>query len=248
MTSPSPWTIEQDCARLTVGRPMAVVDLARPGLGLALQRESAVAEGESGVNLLGVTRPDCPAWPGRRADGYVRGDDLAVAYDPQPECPVRVDVVWRVGSTSSAGVRFELILSASTPQLDIRPTLSVSSVLPAGELLQRTDPAADGWTHVGISEREAALPIDGGGCLVWRPDGSAWSYAEMVHPRDVRSGQVSLDGRRLAVSRELFPPSLEKGVILRAWVVGMFVARSSDLASAAEAYAQFATAEPPLGT
>jgi hypothetical protein len=73
----------------------------------------------------------------------------------------------------------------------------------------------------------------------------------MVHPADFQRDELEWDGRYGGVWRvahRLFCTNLEKGVILRARVRGVFFARQGDVAAAAECYAAFAAADPPLGT
>ena len=55
-------------------------------------------------------------------------------------------------------------------------------------------------------------------------------------------------GDMLRIAHRLFRTNLEKGVILRARVRSVFLARRGDTAAAAQCYAAFATADPPLGT
>ena len=52
----------------------------------------------------------------------------------------------------------------------------------------------------------------------------------------------------LRVSHQLFSERLEKGVILRARLRGVFLPRQRDTRVAAACYTAFAAAEPPLAT
>jgi hypothetical protein len=72
----------------------------------------------------------------------------------------------------------------------------------------------------------------------------------MVHPADFHRDEVHAltpEGR-VRIEHHLFAQALEKGVLLRARVRGVFLARDGDLQLAAEVYRAFAAAEPPLGT
>jgi hypothetical protein len=72
------------------------------------------------------------------------------------------------------------------------------------------------------------------------------SYAEMVHPSDFVRADVSADNSGVRLKTELFPESLEKGVIRRARMRALFIARSADEAVAAGLWCDFSTAAPPL--
>lgn len=248
MSAASPWTFDENLARLVLGRTVATADLHRPELGLAIELDAVAGVARSPIHVLGVVLP-ATATPARCIERYFRGGDLAAAYPSQADNAVRVDVLWRVNPAAAPalGLRLEWIVSASTQRLDSHPAVEAQSALPDGELFCRTD--AERWAPWESSANAGDLPADrGAGCLLWRPAGAAWSYAEMIHPRDVRVVRIACEGGSLTVSRALFPRSLEKGVMLRAWGVGLFLARDGDLASAAKEYAAFALADPPLGT
>ncbi len=52
----------------------------------------------------------------------------------------------------------------------------------------------------------------------------------------------------MQLAHQLFAERLEKGVILRARVLGVLVDRDGDLAAAARHYENFVSAAPPLTT
>jgi hypothetical protein len=78
------------------------------------------------------------------------------------------------------------------------------------------------------------------------------SYAEMVHPADPgrselhRVSKPSPEAAALELRHHLFTAALEKGVILRARVLGVFLERADDEAAAAGYYQAFAATAPPL--
>ena len=99
--------------------------------------------------------------------------------------------------------------------------------------------------------RQSIGPESGAGCLLFRLPDVDLSYVEMVHPADFQHDELSPGrpgGGALRIAHRLFRTSLEKGVILRARVRGVFVNRRDDAEAAAECYAAFAAADPPLGT
>jgi hypothetical protein len=246
------WQLDDRVARLQLPRCGAALDVARPREGLRDVYLDARRWG--GTRLLAVAAAAAMAGDaGAPIECYARGPDLVTAYEGSQDRPLRVDAVWRgvVPTTDQplvAGV--ELIVSVRTELLDGCPELTVRSVLCA----------AEAWrlVHAGSSRYDAiaALPIDvrpadGPGCILVRPQEAAWTYAEMVHPVDFYH-DVLCQGpdaeQSLALEHHLFPVRLEKGVILRARVRGVFVPREDDRQTVAACYQAFAAAEPPLST
>jgi hypothetical protein len=73
----------------------------------------------------------------------------------------------------------------------------------------------------------------------------------MVHPADFQHDELlrnSVQQQAAYLRHRLFPEPLEKGVILRARVRGVFVPRDGDTQIAAECFDAFAATEPPLST
>jgi hypothetical protein len=99
---------------------------------------------------------------------------------------------------------------------------------------------------------EAQRP--GNGCVLFRSVVDATSYVEMIHPADEAGGMLSVGGmsgepdHTTCTLHTLFASPLEKGVILRARLRGVFLPRERDTELAAEAYRQFLAAPPPLTT
>jgi len=249
------WQLIERRATLRMTGLAARLDLTRPADGLL-----DVAVGGRpwhAARLLGVV---AVALPQDAADAptesHVRGADLVVAYEASAHRPVRVDALWRAVAPA-VGDRFlaaaDLIVSVRTHLLDSRPELAVQSVLPACEIVRLTarDPMAGAALPHPENAPAAFGPENGAGCLLFRPPEQSLSYAEMVHPDDFQRDELHCDAagsREVRVVHRLFSMSLEKGVILRARVRGVFVPRCDDARIAAECYAAFAAADPPLGT
>ncbi|HWB01116.1 MAG TPA: hypothetical protein VG713_21645, partial [Pirellulales bacterium] len=111
--------------------------------------------------------------------------------------------------------------------------------------------------QAAISElpRCAARPIavDGAGrangCVLLRPAEADFSYAEMVHPRDISHDQLSTANGAARLEHRLFARMrLEKGVILRGRVRAAWLPRHDDEPLARAIYQQFQHAELPLTT
>jgi len=245
------WQLDRHGPRLQCGGLRGAIDLGRPDRGLGgLATELGPLDD---AQLLGLEVPSCEAdraaSPG---EAYVRGGDLVATYGQAERWPVAVDVVWRAlapsGPDAPAGA-VELLVSVRTERLESRPALSACSVVPAREVLRlsggatpRLEPAADG--RETFPRADGRLP-----CLVFRLPQAGLSYVEMVHPADaVEDGLqgASAGGGRVRVAHRLFAGPLEKGVIRRARIRGVFVPRDRDERIAAECFAAFARSEPPL--
>jgi hypothetical protein len=189
-------------------------------------------------------------------ESFVRGDDLVLAYKTSRRGSMHVDAMWRV-VTPQPGEKFmvavDLIVSVRTLQADAWPELAVQSTLPVCETLQFDPVQPIRCRPLPLTPQAAVTPgsNEGVGCLLFRQAGFPLSYAEMVHPADFSRDEwiprgPEDDGSRLV--HRLFRATLEKGVLLRGRVRGVFVPRIDDTHLAAECYAAFAVADPPLGT
>lgn len=248
------WQLQKYVARLQLDELGARVDLARPAGGLFDVRAAGMMFPEA--RFLGIDMPSfTPGDAESLAERHARGPDLVAAYEQSPSWPVWTGVLWR--AVAAAGphgfpAAIELWVSVTTELLDSRPGLAVQTVLPAAEVLRLVDPDSarfEPCTPTPDSARRVE-PGGGPGCLVFRPAGSDVSYAEMVHPADFRISELSRStdpSAAVQVRHRLFCEPLEKGVILRARVRGTFLPRNDDTETAAECYAAFARAEPPLG-
>lgn len=244
------WHLDDDNAELQHGSLACRINVVRPADGLRLDSQSLFA----GANLLGVEIP--PPEAGTKAppiDKHVRGSDLILAYRPTADWPVHLDVLWRALSLSQEGLTLsavELQVSVRTDLLDSRPELGVRSALSADRVLRLADAGASRFKPLSLDGSPVLGPANGPCCLIFRQQDADMSYVEMVHPADFCRGEL-IGGagrdRQVQVRHHLFPQSLEKGVILRARVRGLFCPRDADEAIATEAYRSFAAAAPPLG-
>jgi len=246
------WHQTQDAkyrARLQLDRLTAEVDLLQPLCGM--DRVCLAGCLLADASLLGV---EMPSFDAGNADVLIehctRGADLSVAYRELELWPVRVEAVWRAVEesgldTSVAAV--DLVLSVGTSLLNSRPELTVQSRLPATEVLRLVEPRSARFEPLDLSLCKPVVldSARGAGCLVFRLPEAALSYVEMVHPVDFDHEELD-SGNGVRIRHRLFSQPLEKGVILRARVRGVFVPRAEDTPSAAECYRAFVTAEPPL--
>jgi hypothetical protein len=248
------WRLETHSAHLRSGGLKATLDLLRPSEGLG---EVCPAGGVrlTGARLLGVAM--AWYWPGESrscAERYVRGMQLTAAYEEPSERPARVDASWRVlcGKPPDEWIAtVELAVSVRTSALECQPELAAESRLSASETLRLRDAESVGYERLTETPQ---TPLDvnsdeGPGCLLFRLAGTEVSYAEMIHPADFRHSRLwgSSDvAGELCVRHRLFSGRLEKGVILRARVRGVFLPRRRDTQVAAACYSAFGATGPPL--
>lgn len=250
----SPWQLDQHNGRLRIAQLTAVIDVSNPAVGLT----GLCLSGNplSGARVLGV---EIPSFSAGRADSLVgcfaRGSHLVADYKAPENWPVRVEAVWRAGGpceSSGALAILELVISVRTHRLDSRPELSVQSALPAVDVLRLANPDTARFDSIGREGPRTIYPDGGPGCLLFRFPASIScpSYAEMVHCCDFVQGRLRVvdeTAPSVELRHRLFPGPLEKGVILRARVCGVFCRRDGDAQTAAQCYAAFCEAEPPLG-
>lgn len=245
--------VDQRAARVQLDRFSATIDPAKPALGLCeVQIDGRALEA---FHPLGVELPAIdPGVAAQSIERYVRSGDLIVTYADQPAPGMRSQVYWRAEAHARHGAiaTIALVVSVETRLLDSFPTLSVRSQLVASEAFQLCDAASGSFTSL-VPKADVAAPDEAGDlphCYLFRLPGRAYSYAEMVHPGDQR--ETHWDGRshgtdyRLELHHELFARGLEKGVILRARVLGVLLDREDDKAAAIAHWASFLREEPPL--
>lgn len=239
------WRCDGQRAELT-GRVCGQIDLTRPHDGVLLSR---VAGQPLAGCRFGAVELEA-AIDAAQFDCHVRACDLVATYSDTAARPLAVDVVWRTlpGEPDLCVAGLDVIVSVRTPLLESRPTLTLASKLPAGEIRRLRDAASGAFIALA---KEAVMrePADGPSCTLFRwPDGPL-SYAEMIYPPDFQRDELAPRANGgVALRHELFGSSLEKGVILRCWLRGVFVPRESDEEAAAACYRKFSAAEPWLGT
>lgn len=230
------WHDNAGVARLDAAGIAATLDPRHPSRGLhRLRLDNAAIED---LEILGVAATSVVT-PSEPSDCYVRGADLVVTYDHVPHDEMRTEIYWRVRADlgDQALACLELQVSVQTDLLDSRPQLTAQSHFVGGELVR--------WPGTG-AERCARG-------FLWRPAGTLWSYAEMVHPADpgwsethASAGAAGSSTNVWSLRHHLFAAALEKGVILRARVLGVLLAREGDEQAAQRLYAAFVAQSPPL--
>ena len=218
------WTLNATRAILRTPQLNAGVDLLRPRAGLG-----QLAYGGSAFDgsILGVAPGTFPLpSPGDLTDRFVRGTDLVATYAATTERPFSLQVYWRATTTSDGAVVLDAILSLQTDLLESFPGIAIETTLPTGECTPLEDAGAD--------------------ARLIRPDDVDWSYAETAHPDDAGQLQISESDGDLRMVRQLGGRFLEKGVIRRLRVRGIFLPRDGDEATATTYLTSLVAEEPPL--
>lgn len=236
------WTLDDTIARLAMPQVAGEVDVLFPWHGFA----PAAARQANVALLKAFTRATDHVTPEAIVESYVRGPDLVATYAQTPERNVRPQIYWRyVESNDAPGL--EVILSTQTSLLDSTPLTSMESTLPPGEVLASR---GDGQWQT-ISEDDPAQWRDDEQAprlLLFRPRDFGFSYAEMVHPSDFAGVQCLRQGELPTVRWQLFPERLEKGVIRRGRVRGVYLARERDTELAQAAFDEFQNSPLVLST
>jgi hypothetical protein len=261
--SPSPWHLDRHLAQLRIGPLSADLDLFC--LAAGLKNWHGLGQASTAIHILAVEAPVFQA--GDPLEAYLRGPDLIAVYRESSDWPITLHAQWTALAPEALApivAAAELTLSVRTERLDARPELCVCGRLPAGDVFRLSDPDAARFDPCEPRDARlgAAASADGPGCILVRPRAGQWSYAEMVHPAgtDLRSvpylpsvpgaSELTLAGAaegQVVLRHRLFAQHLEKGVLLRTRVRGVFLPPENDAMVAAAQYRAFACADPPLG-
>jgi hypothetical protein len=244
------WKLDGTRGQLNTPELSASLDLTQPHRGLHVA--TIFRDGHSSAigdnHVLQVHFPEEPRAEDVQ-DSWIRGTDLVVTYAQRKNRQVTAEIYWRlVGGANSVGT--ELILSVQTDLLDATPTTSAASEIITDEVLWLGDPTAP-HTAESLKMAISAAAFDrtrGQGIFIFRLAGSRLSYVDMVHPTDFSSASLRQRDGSAVLDWQLFPDSLEKGVIRRARLRGLFVNRQDDLALAARCFQEFTTSPLPLTT
>jgi hypothetical protein len=231
-----------------LGALSARIDLRDPASGF---QELRVGNRSLPAHLLGVLlKQHVPPTP---TESYVRCEDLVATYPPGAGSAIRVQVYWRAHETVQR-LAVELQVSVQTDELDIATPVVVASQLETVEVLRLIEPRAGRFAPLSLAAASQRLvPQDGLGCLLFHLPASEWCYAEMIHPADFQQDSISLRtrggaARQVSLEHRLFPGTLEKGVILRARLRGLFLPKLDATTQAAADYLSFLSSPLPLTT
>ncbi len=250
------WRLDGSLVGILTGRFAVRVDLHRPGGGIdgiQLEGTEIPAMRLLGVSNVGQARAD----EFRLCDSYVRGNDLIATYSVAPDDTVLLQITRHILPRDADVPTFgiETVVSMQTNLLDSRPEVNLISILPSVTTIGVGK--ADSWQHIeagGPAAEAATITPDDGksiGLFLFRLPAGRWSYAEMVYPSDFLASDLSLEqigGGCVHISHRLLDERLEKGVIRRARLRGVFVSSDNDEATARRGFRQFSNSPPPLTT
>jgi hypothetical protein len=246
MTAPaSPWELTNFEATLSLGSLRGTTNALAPysGLNIALNGVS--------MRLFRVELPPGKEQGDHTPDCFVRGCDLVATYVQDDRRKVRGQVYWRaITAGDQQWPAIELIVSVQTSLLDSDPTLAVRSTVPATEVLGVKSIERGGTNDITPRASDSrVVTVHGKPPSFWlfRLPAADLTYVEMIHPLDfVHSSFRETAPGEVEHATQLFRGRLEKGVILRSRLCGVFVPRSDDVNSAIACYNNFAASEPPL--
>jgi hypothetical protein len=245
---------------LRSGAVSAFVDAARPDLGLSrvfvgkallpgplfcVEREPDVESAPSQTTNLAA------AWPLSVNEVYVRDSDLVASYNAVEDWPYSPQIYWSSGALDAVdGVigSFSLLVSVQTHLLDTRPRIAAESRFRCDEIWQLKD-GGDGDGSAEQLAPGAAIHCRGRYCcIVRRWNDEPVSYAEIMMANDFRDVAFIRDAPsdECRLKWTLFSEFMEKGVIRRARLVGVFLPRENDVELAANCCEALERAPLPL--
>ena len=248
MNDQSAWNLCGTTAQLTTEFLDATIDVERLDLGLGslTSRINGHNVKFDTLRILGVGAGRVDPAAVKSTDYYERGDDMIVSCRLTKTPDVGLQVYWRVIHDETTRVTgIEAIVSAQTELLDSHPASTVSSLLPAGDILTITAGRDQAFQPLVLDSGGSAT---GDGAVLIRFKSDEISFLEMVHPSDDRGVTIKRTSGRLVTSYPVLTERLEKGVIRRSRLRAMFLPRENDSSLALDLYAQFASSPPPLTT
>ena len=246
------WTLDRQSVRLQIAEFSAAIDVLCPAAGL---NELAVFQQPlAACRVLQIREPLNKEGHESLHEVYVRGTDLIASYALTEARNVEPHVRWRSlrfleRDVEAVGV--ELIVSMQTRLLDSDPKLSIASTLIADDVRRCLDPAKGEFQQLPVAtEEKLRVHRAPGLCLlVFRLSDTNISYIEIVPDTDYRGGELHISSQqpaRICWRCNIFDERLEKGVIRRGRIWGLFVRQSHDLDMALRCYRRLMSSPPPL--
>lgn len=243
----TPWRLDGANAALTWRGFEAGLDLARPDLGLRIKHWRHVALGN--LAPLGFVFPEVETGA-VVFDSYQRGLDLIATYAETPSRPFRVQAYWRCvpdppGDDADA-IAIELQLSVQTPLLDCFPIVHTRTMFAAATSLERLQMTS---SPPLTAETLSIESVTSGGEAFSAQVSDAprlVQYIEMLHLADFQSNRIESDEHGWRLEHDLLEPGLEKGVIRRVRVRGVFCAGAINHEFIERIYHAFHAAALPL--
>jgi hypothetical protein len=246
------WQIDGSIARLHKGPLKLRVSLTQPAKGLD---ELTYDNQQFGDTRLMQVQPQPTDSVGAEtlADAFIRGRDLIATYDQAAPTSIQPQIYWRVLETTATVAGIELIVSVQTSRLDSHLALQSTSGIAAEEVWVMNDLRTESFRAIPLSDQTAVSVAreSSVGLFLFRLTDSDVSYAEMIFPNDFQGAELVLDDASTNVCQlhyRLLSEPLEKGVIRRARIRGLFLPRDQDRSIATAWYRQFIDSRLPLTT
>jgi len=245
------WTITGQQAHLQTLDLSGTIDLSTPGTGLG---QLCLADDRlAHLQLLGIARNGSTLAASPDQDPYSRDNSLIIHYGDQVDASHHLQVQWR-SIPPEPGLflgGLELILSFETPSQINLPEWTTMTQVGQQDILVPGGDSEQPWISLNeipdAADSTSSAATNGAHMILCRFPEQQLSYLEMTPAAE--SSLTILPAteatRTLWGSRTPDRP-LEKGVILRQRVRGVFLPREKDTMLAEKAYAQFQALDPPL--
>ena len=249
------WTVCEHQAVLESSEFSAKVNRLRPSAGV--HEVSAQGQYFDGLRILQLRAPSHGDRDEHLVESYVRGPDLVATYGQTDQRTVRPQIYWRAASLTHEGYRavgIDMEVSMQTSLLDSTPSVKTVSQLGQSEVWRLSCSSSGTFERLRVSTSHPSefQASNGTSLFLFRLQDSESSYVEMVHPSDFDRAVLSRnrnDRGSWTLAFKLFDDEhLEKGVIRRGRIRGMFVPRQHDQQIAVACYRQLSDSAPPLTT
>ena len=245
------WTITGQQAHLQTLDLSGTIDLSTPGTGL---HQLCLADRRLvDMQLLGIARDGCTVEAFPIQAPYARDNSLVICYGDREDPSHHLQLQWRC-IPSEPGLfmgGLELILSFETPSQINLPKWTTMTQVGQQDILVAVNDSEQPW--ISLNElpevREPTLSASGNETrmILCRFPEQQLSYVEMTHPAEPSLAILPSTEQTTTLWGSRTPDRpLEKGVILRRRVRGMFLPLEKDTVLAGKAYAQFRALDPPL--
>ena len=243
------WQLEQTRAQLTAGDLRVGVDVLRADRGL----DVAIFGNKLAGRFLEIHLPPVEnSGDERVTDCYARNDDLVATYTDARLGNVRPQIYWRAIAGSGGAVGVEAIVSVQTNLLDSRPVVSTATELfAAADVRQLASLEDERFENIAPSLNSVSTePSRNPAAFLFRLADQPLAYFEMAFPGDCYSASLEFPQSRetARLSFALLGEPLEKGVIRRVRVRGLFLTGDNLEATAARCFREFLAAPLPLTT
>jgi len=248
------WTIQGQQAQLQTNNFSGTLDLGVPGAGL--QQLCFSEQPLPAVGLLGVSLTQKLVDVSQINSHYARDNCLVASYGDVLTTNCHAQLQWRCVDPQPGlwlgGL--ELIVSFEAPLLTRLPEWKTTSEIPDRLIFSPVDDNAQTWQPIGRNgndyPQDPSLNENRYRMILCRFPEQNLSYLEMVHCQQpwlrVFSAAPQSAPEIMRWGLQMPADHLEKGVILRRVLRGLFLPLEEDEVLARKAYQHFSTVAPPL--